>query len=76
MLAHLKTVLLQGGRVVERGEHHELLQKGEVYKRLVRAQVHRVSCVALEKVERRTAQCDECYKHGVLHIYLMADDIV
>ena len=38
-----KSVLLQGGRVVERGEHHELLQRGEVYKRLVRAQVHSVA---------------------------------
>ena len=38
-----KTLVLQGGRVVERGEHHELLQRGEVYKRLVRAQVHRVA---------------------------------
>ena len=38
-----KTVLFQGGKVVERGEHHELLQRGEVYKRLVRAQVYRVA---------------------------------
>ena len=32
-------VVLQGGRVVERGVHSELLQLGGVYKKLVNAQV-------------------------------------
>ena len=33
-------VVLQGGRVVERGVHSELLQLGGVYKKLVNAQVN------------------------------------
>lgn len=32
-------LVMDGGRIVERGTHHELMQRGEVYRRLVEAQL-------------------------------------